>query len=1297
MNHCTKIIRWAGFFIALWLVTGLTTGRAQSGQLPSGISVTNACVPNPSQECKSDSTQFTDSTPAATAWLWNFGDATGGANTATTKTAKHLYQSAGIYTVTLTRTVSGTTVTVPFEISIGQRPSPFSEWRSDTTICKGQTLTLDPYPSGATQGLTFKWYPKGDTTQTLRVDSSGCYSVEVTNNIGCTYQDRINVDVCGEQKQSQGVKWYFGNGAGLDFQGGGSPQPLDDGKLSTLEGSSSISNTKGQLLFYSDGITIYDKDGKPMRVNIPGPPRDTSQAVLQGSQRSTQSALIVPKPTCKGCEYLYYVYTTSEIRGTKQLTYSIVDMRENKGTGAVVARNIPVSSTPSTEQSASVRNDRDSTYWVITHDYNTNCYRINHLTTSDLKDEKRFCLGPTPPTDSLSTAEGYIKIGPADTASVNKAERPVAVVAPGPPRNSVNLFTFNDSTGVMTFNRTLDLGPAPPKAYGTEFSPDGKTLYISFLADTTSNGKQSGYSSVVKYDLSQKVDSLLTGSRTVVDSSSTRQYGALQLGGDGKIYVAVQGASSLGVIENPDGGLLDSLRFDPAGQSLGGKVSQLGLPNQVANFNDQSSGPSLTHADTCSNSPTTFEIGPNCPKLKETYTINFGDGTPPPASTTSASPQTHTYTRPGSYTATLRIVTLKTDGTQCRDTIIYDPLTILETPSSFTLGADRETCGRDLTLEIPVQATIYVWVVNGAVASRRKIFTIPKNRYGSYQVIGFAANGECFNSDTLNVLIRRPPTLDLGPDSLICQGTSYTLTVPQRTWDTFQWSNGITTRDNPVTRAGTYSVVAQSNIGNLVCENSDTIRLTEAPKPVLRATLTSPETCTTTNGAIEATATPTGSYTYVWSNVGGVILPNTTNRIDNLAIGTYRLRATSDKSCVADSAFKLIAPATASRGPDRQKCINVGDTLVLSPSDLTLIGNKYQWSTGDSSRSVAVRASGTYTVLVENSFTGCANRETIQAVLTPKPNVSAGQSASFCAGTLPVQLTGNTPAGGTWSGLNIDPAGTITPLPTLVGTTITAVYSVTQNGCDNSAARAVSVKPVPTVTAGPDATFCDNAPVPVVASGSPGSAFRWSNGTLGSRLQPGASGNYIVTANLDGCERSDTLSVVVNPSPRISLPGRVPLCEGSNESTVLTAVGSGSLTYAWSPLGQTTNAVTVRNAGRYTVRATNQFNCITQAQAEVVDQCEPKVLTTTAFTPNNDGNNDTFEIFTEYITDFELKIYNRWGEVIFASTSPEQKWDGNFRGEPYPTMNYAFVVSYKSFYFPERAKMVKRGSVLLIR
>ncbi|UFH55358.1 PKD domain-containing protein [Spirosoma sp. KNUC1025] len=330
----SKHIRVVGLCVVLLWLAGLTTAWAQTIR---GFKISGkTCVPD--QECKSDPITFTDSLlTGVTTRAWDFGDGT----TSTTEkdsAAQHIYQTAGSYTVRLTRTVNGVTQTVTRTIPIYNRPQPFSNWRTDTTICKGETITLDPYSGSTPQsGLRFLWYPKGDTTQTIQVDSSGCYSVEAISPNGCSYQDRINVDVCGEQKESQGVKWYFGQNAGLDFSGGGTPKPIDDGKLSTIEGSSSIANTKGILLFYTDGITIYDKDGKIMKSLVPG---DTNavQIPLDGNTHSTQSALIVPKPTCRGCEYLYYVYTTSEIRGKKTLTYSVVDMRQNGGKGAIVEK-----------------------------------------------------------------------------------------------------------------------------------------------------------------------------------------------------------------------------------------------------------------------------------------------------------------------------------------------------------------------------------------------------------------------------------------------------------------------------------------------------------------------------------------------------------------------------------------------------------------------------------------------------------------------------------------------------------------------------------------------------------------------------------------------------------------------------------------------------------------------------------------------------------------------------------------------------------------------------------------------
>ena len=1210
-------------FVGLWAMLLLLVGSGAAWAQAIKISG-KACVPD--QECKADSLTFTDSVQTGiTKRVWDFGDGT----TVTKQgdsVARHVYQQPGSYTIRLTRTGSGTALTSERIININSRPQPFSKWRTDTTICKGEKITLDPYAGSAQQGYRYIWYPKGDTTQSIQVDSSGCYSVEAISPNGCSYQNRINVDVCGEKKESQGVKWYFGQNAGLDFSGGGTPKPITDGKLTTIEGSSSIANTKGILLFYTDGVTIYDKDGKPLKSLVPG---DTAAVPipLNGNAHSTESALIVPKPTCRGCEYLYYVYTTSEIRGQKVLTYSVVDMRQNGGKGAIVEKNVPVSN-KGTEQSASVENTRDSTYWVISRVYGTNQFEIRHLTRAETPTLTTYSGGQK--IDTLTKAEGYIKIGPADTTGGNKGNRPLAVVVPGPPKNSVDLYTFNDSTGKMTFNRTLDLGPAPPKAYGVEFSPDGKSLYVTMLADTNADGSLKGSSYILRYDLNQK-DSLLTKSRTVVDSSTTRQYGSIQIGPDGRLYVATKGSSSLGTIENPNGGLLDSLRYNPAGQSLGGKVSQLGLPNLVANFNDNSSGPGLTHADTCTNGPTVFQIGPNCPKLKEAYTLDFGDGSRP-VSTTATKPITHPYKTPGQYFPTLRIITKTSTGGICKDTLIKDTLTILETPPDIKLGADTAICNKKgITLDIKVKAKLYVWIVNGAVVSRQR--TLKLVRPGYYIAVGLAANGECFKSDTIQVQIKPTPSLDLGPDTVFCYRSTVNLTVPQKTWTQFQWSNGGNTQTIAVAKAGVYSVTAKATVNGTTCENSDTIRVNELPKIRLQAALTGPKACTSADGSIVLTTTPAGTYHYTWTRSDGAVLADTTNRQINLSEGGYKINVTDSlHACKADTAFILKSPA---------------NQLKLTPA-------------------------------VKDALCGTPN-----------------------SGTISVAVSGGTPVGYIW----LDRNNNLLTTTPVFGQAAPGLYNVQVT--DNQGCKAlrdsikVGLDSTGFARLGPDTLKCAGIAVLLEPRTGviPGNVYQWSTGATTPTIAVTQPGTYsLILRNVQtGCVGRSSVRVGDRPPPAFSLTQQAALCEGDLGTAKLSANGATGLTYLWVSRNDTTKTIIVQRAGDYPVRVTDPQGCTATAIARVLNQCEPRVNVPDAFTPNNDSINDGLQVFTAYVTDYEFRIYNRWGEVIFASTNPEQKWDGTYRGATYPSMLYPYVVIFKSEFFPERERVIKRGSVLLIR
>ncbi|MBF4986184.1 hypothetical protein FNJ87_18310, partial [Nonlabens mediterrranea] len=121
--------------------------------------------------------------------------------------------------------------------------------------------------------------------------------------------------------QGEASNWYFGENAGLTFNGG-FPTALINGNLNTAEGCAAISDSQGNLRFYTDGRSVYNRDHLVM----------PNGSQLQGNSSSTQSGLIVPHP---GNTNLYYIFTLQSLAAPGGLRYSVVDMSLDTGLGAV--------------------------------------------------------------------------------------------------------------------------------------------------------------------------------------------------------------------------------------------------------------------------------------------------------------------------------------------------------------------------------------------------------------------------------------------------------------------------------------------------------------------------------------------------------------------------------------------------------------------------------------------------------------------------------------------------------------------------------------------------------------------------------------------------------------------------------------------------------------------------------------------------------------------------------------------------------------------------------------------------
>jgi hypothetical protein len=168
--------RFAGFWVFLLVLAGLRTVQAQSLAPTPAFQISGkACAAD--QDCKTAPLTLTDPIRNVSNRRWDFGD--GSPILTKDSVVQHGYAQPGTYTIKLTQTINGRDTTLTRSVRINPSPQPFLRWRTDTTICKGETITIDPYANGPPpSGLKFLWYPKGDTTQSIQIDSSGCYSVE---------------------------------------------------------------------------------------------------------------------------------------------------------------------------------------------------------------------------------------------------------------------------------------------------------------------------------------------------------------------------------------------------------------------------------------------------------------------------------------------------------------------------------------------------------------------------------------------------------------------------------------------------------------------------------------------------------------------------------------------------------------------------------------------------------------------------------------------------------------------------------------------------------------------------------------------------------------------------------------------------------------------------------------------------------------------------------------------------------------------------------------------------------------
>lgn len=1041
--------------------------------------------------------------------------------------------------------------------------------------------------------------------------------------------------------QNEGNNWYFGDYGGITFNSG-APVAVYDGQMSTLEGCASISDSDGNLLFYTDGTTVWNANHNVM-ANGHG---------LLGTSSSTQSGVIVPKP---GSANIYYVFTVDDCYNslTNGIRYSTVDMNQNGGLGRVTSKNTLLV-LPVAEKISAVVHYNGTDYWVLTHGYNNNRFYAYLITargvssTPVISEVGQVHYGTNDPGDQCGdygNSRGYMKASP-DGGKI--------AVAIG--RSEIfELFDFDNSTGQVSNPITFDGYHNP---YGIEFSPNGTKLYVS-----SNLGTWPSYTGrLFQVDLLN--NNQITQIATETDGNG---YGAMQVGPDQKVYVGKVYSTFLDVVNNPDMAGA-AANFQANAVNVGREV-YFGLPTFIQSY---FYNPEFSYENICFEDTTDFTIT----ETDEIDSVlwNFDD---PASGENNISRQlapSHQFSAPGNYNVQLIAYYPSTADT------VFEIVSIMQ--PSVELGENLEFCGSG-QLNAGGGMSSYLW----SDGSTSQTNTVAAS--GTYWVQVTDLN-QCTNSDTTTVTVHDEPQFVSDSTNLGCPGennawysinitdgappyqysiysgsfqgsnrfnnlapASYLVTVRDQNDCTYQrdveiealpefnfayqtdsvkcygqsngsialnlsggtpgysyqWSNGETTPTISNLPADTFFVEI-TDFNNCTARDTtivnqpDTLQMSIVPKDI--------ECNGETNGAIDVEITGgTPAYSYTWSNNG------TQQDLSDLPVGDYKVTVSDANNCTISDSVTITQPTFIFSISNAK----IHDALCYSENsgyiDLTISGGthplQFEWSNWKFTEDIDSLVADTYFLqltdnngcLIDTAFT-VGEPDAPLSLTFLKNNVTCHGGDD---GNIDIQVAGGTqPYAYQWQNS--------TQTQDLQGLSAGefSVEIIDNNRCTLLDTFEIAEPPEEIqILFDTTAVKCYGQATgsisPEVSGGIPGYSYQWANGTAQKNLENIPAGKYVLTVtDHNGCRKKDSISISQPRYPLLLTNSMVSdvKCKGEINGAVYIAVGGGTspYSYLWSN-NDTIQDIDSLRTGSYTVQITDNNGCTLDSAFTVSEPEQP--------------------------------------------------------------------------------------------
>jgi len=346
--------------------------------------------------------------------------------------------------------------------------------------------------------------------------------------------------------------------------------------------------------------------------------------------------------------------------------------------------------------------------------------------------------------------------------------------------------------------------------------------------------------------------------------------------------------------------------------------------------------------------------------------------------------------------------------------------------------------------------------------------------------------------------------------------------------------------------------------------------------------------------------------------------------------------------------------------------------LTFSPTDVTPCGNLFTNISVIKFNAIATdvqSACGSYAWIDGNTYTSSNNTATHTLV---------GGSANGCDSIVTLDLTINDVTTGTdvqsacgsyaWIDGNTYTSSNNTATHTLVGGLA--------NGCDSIVTLDLTIN---NVTTGTDVQS---------ACGS----YAWIDGNTYTSSNNTAT-HLITAGSSNGCDSIVTLNLTISSNIIINLGPDLYVCD----ETVTLSPGTGFSSYTWNNNNTTEKLLITNDYGTYHVTVTDIDGCVGYDEVEIIKECPANLWVPNVFTPNGDDKNEIFNAVGDNLTSFTLKVFNRWGNLLFETNSIDNGWDGTYQGSQVSSGTYVYLIDYSYKKNQNTVNETIKGTIALLK